>query len=77
MRLANEVEVGLGSSVWSSDRAKAIEVAARLEAGTTWINSHGGLHPMIPFGGVKQSGYGREFGVEGLQAVANQHVISG
>ncbi len=75
--LANELEVGLGSSVWSSDRAKALEVAARLEAGTTWINSHGGLHPMIPFGGAKQSGYGREFGVLGLKAVAEPHVISG
>ncbi len=75
--LANELEVGLGSSVWSSDRAKALEVAARLQAGTTWINSHGGLHPMVPFGGAKQSGYGREFGVEGLKAVAEPHVISG
>ena len=77
IRLANELEVGLGSSVWSSDRAEALRVAARLEAGTTWINSHGGLHPMIPFGGIKHSGYGREFGVEGLKAVANPHVISG
>ncbi|SJN13264.1 Aldehyde dehydrogenase [Leucobacter sp. 7(1)] len=77
VRLANELEVGLGSSVWSSDRAKALEVAARLQAGTTWINSHGALHPMIPFGGAKQSGYGREFGVEGLKAVAEPHVISG
>ena len=75
--LANELEVGLGSSVWSSDRANALAVAARLQAGTTWINSHGGLHPMIPFGGAKQSGYGREFGVEGLKAVAEPHVISG
>ncbi|WP_125100022.1 aldehyde dehydrogenase family protein [Leucobacter chromiireducens] len=77
VRLANELEVGLGSSVWSSDRAQALAVAARLQAGTTWINSHGGLHPMIPFGGAKQSGYGREFGVEGLKAVAEPHVISG
>lgn len=77
VRLANELEVGLGSSVWSSDRSKALEVAARMQAGTTWINSHGGLHPMIPFGGAKQSGYGREFGVEGLKAVAEPHVISG
>ncbi len=75
--LANELEVGLGSSVWSSDRAAALAVASRLQAGTTWINSHGGLHPMIPFGGAKQSGYGREFGVEGLKAVAEPHVISG
>lgn len=77
VRLANELEVGLGSSVWSSDRQRALAVAARLQAGTTWINSHGGLHPMIPFGGAKQSGYGREFGVEGLKAVAEPHVISG
>ena len=77
VKLANELEFGLGSSVWSSDRARALEVAARLQAGTTWINSHGGLHPMIPFGGAKQSGYGREFGVAGLKAVAEPHVISG
>ncbi|CAG7607680.1 aldehyde dehydrogenase family protein [Leucobacter soli] len=75
--LANELEVGLGSSVWSSDRSKALAVASRLQAGTTWINSHGGLHPMVPFGGAKQSGYGREFGVMGLKAVAEPHVISG
>ena len=77
IRLANELEVGLGSSVWSGDREEALRVAARLQAGTTWINSHGGLHPMVPFGGAKQSGYGREFGVEGLKAVAEPHVISG
>ncbi len=77
VRLANELEVGLGSSVWSADRNAALAVASRLQAGTTWINSHGGLHPMVPFGGAKQSGYGREFGVEGLKAVAEPHVISG
>lgn len=74
---ANALEFGLGSSVWSNDRSKALEVASRLQAGTTWINSHGGLHPMVPFGGAKKSGYGREFGVEGLKAVAEPHVISG
>ena len=77
IRLANELEVGLGASVWSSDRAKALEIVPRLQAGTVWINSHGGLHPMIPFGGAKQSGYGREFGVEGLKAVAEPQVVSG
>jgi acyl-CoA reductase-like NAD-dependent aldehyde dehydrogenase len=46
-------------------------------AGTVWINSHGGAHPMIPFGGVKKSGYGLEFGVEGLKAVAVPQVING
>ncbi|WP_022890799.1 aldehyde dehydrogenase family protein [Agromyces italicus] len=75
--LANELEVGLGASVWSSDRDEARRIAARLQAGTVWINSHGGLHPMVPFGGAKQSGYGREFGVEGLKAVAEPQVVSG
>ncbi|MFC5790964.1 aldehyde dehydrogenase family protein [Agromyces tardus] len=75
--LANEVEVGLGASVWSADRDRAREVAVRLEAGTVWINSHGGVHPMIPFGGVKQSGYGLEFGVEGLKSVSVPQVLNG
>ncbi len=77
IQLANESDFGLGASVWSADRDAAKEVAARLRAGTVWINSHGGLHPMVPFGGAKQSGYGREFGVEGLKAVAEAQVISG
>ncbi|SDC60266.1 Acyl-CoA reductase [Geodermatophilus telluris] len=75
--MANRLDVGLGASVWSSDRDAARTVAARLEAGTVWINSHGGVHPMVPFGGVKKSGYGLEFGVEGLKAVAVPQVVNG
>lgn len=67
---ANELEVGLGSSVWSSDADRAREVANRLIAGTTWINKHGAVDPRVPFGGVKKSGMGLEFGVEGLKQVA-------
>jgi phenylacetaldehyde dehydrogenase len=74
---ANGVDVGLGASVWSADRDKAKEIAARLEAGTVWINGHGGIHPMIPFGGAKHSGYGLEFGVEGLKSVSVPQVING
>jgi len=74
---ANGVDVGLGGSVWSADRDKAKEVAARIEAGTVWINGHGGIHPMIPFGGAKHSGYGLEFGVDGLKSVSVPQVISG
>ncbi|HWU45634.1 MAG TPA: aldehyde dehydrogenase family protein [Humibacter sp.] len=73
---ANGLDAGLGGSVWG-DRDQARSVAARLQAGTVWINSHGGVHPMIPFGGVKGSGYGLEFGVEGLKAVAVPQVING
>lgn len=74
---ANGVDVGLGASVWSSDPEAAREAASRMESGTVWINSHGGLHPMVPFGGVKSSGYGLEFGVEGLKSVAVTQVVSG
>ncbi|MEV1129967.1 aldehyde dehydrogenase family protein [Agromyces sp. NPDC049794] len=75
--MANGLEVGLGASVWSSDRDRAREIAARIEAGTVWINSHGGVHPMVPFGGAKQSGYGLEFGVEGLKALGVPQVVNG
>ena len=74
---ANGVDVGLGASVWSTNRVQAKEIAARLEAGTVWVNGHGGIHPMVPFGGAKHSGYGLEFGVEGLKSVSVPQVISG
>ena len=73
---ANGLDVGLGASVWG-ERDEARKVAARIQAGTVWINSHGGVHPMIPFGGHKSSGYGLEFGVEGLKSVAVPQVING
>ncbi|CAI3803855.1 aldehyde dehydrogenase family protein [Pseudarthrobacter sp. MM222] len=74
---ANALEVGLGASVWSSDLPAARAVAARIEAGTVWINKHGAVDPRIPFGGAKQSGYGLEFGVEGLKALGVPQVING
>jgi acyl-CoA reductase-like NAD-dependent aldehyde dehydrogenase len=73
---ANRLDVGLGASVWSSDVAQARAVAVRLQAGTVWINQHGAIHPMVPFGGVKGSGWGVEFGAEGLKAVTQPQVIS-
>ncbi|MGP6174181.1 aldehyde dehydrogenase family protein [Corynebacterium sp. A21] len=74
---ANALDVGLGASVWSADREKARAVAARIEAGTVWINSHGGLDPRVPFGGIKQSGYGIEFGAAGLKGLGVPQVING
>ncbi len=75
--MANALDVGLGASVWSPDLAEARKVAARIEAGTVWINKHGAVDPRVPFGGAKQSGYGLEFGVEGLKAVGVPQVING
>lgn len=73
---ANDSETGLGASVWSDDLDEAQKVAAQLEAGTVWINQHGAINPFVPFGGVKQSGYGVEFGIEGLKAVTVPKIIS-
>ncbi len=77
IRHANALETGLGASVWSSDRQKALTVAARIQAGTVWINSHGTIDPRIPFGGAKQSGYGLEFGLDGLKSLAQPQLIKG
>ena len=64
---ANASPFGLGGSVWSSDIEKAKRYACQLECGSVWINKHGAIQPNAPFGGVKQSGVGIEFGVEGLK----------
>jgi len=73
---ANRLDVGLGASVWGSDLEAARAVALRLHAGTVWINQHGVIHPLVPFGGSKRSGWGVEFGVEGLKSVSRPRVIS-
>ncbi|MDM0016420.1 aldehyde dehydrogenase family protein [Variovorax saccharolyticus] len=73
---ANRLDAGLGASVWSGDIDKARAVASRIRAGTVWINQHGAIHPMVPFGGVKRSGWGVEFGVDGLKSVTQPRVIS-
>ncbi|WP_299922433.1 aldehyde dehydrogenase family protein [uncultured Pelagimonas sp.] len=64
---ANASSMGLGGSVWSKDMDAAKKLALQFESGTVWINGHGGLNPNAPFGGVKQSGIGTEFGVDGLK----------
>ncbi|MDN4610433.1 aldehyde dehydrogenase family protein [Arthrobacter burdickii] len=74
--MANGLDVGLGASVWSSNVESALKVAARIEAGTVWINKHGTVDPRVPFGGVKTSGYGLEFGVEGLKHLGAPQAIS-
>ena len=64
---ANDNPNGLGGSVWSSNLDRAKEVALRLECGSVWINKHGAIQPNAPFGGVKGSGIGLSFGLEGLK----------
>jgi aldehyde dehydrogenase (NAD+) len=65
--MANDSTYGLGGGVWSADPEKALGVAKRLRTGTVWINEWHLISEKAPFGGYKQSGVGREFGVEGLR----------
>jgi acyl-CoA reductase-like NAD-dependent aldehyde dehydrogenase len=64
VELANDTPYGLASAVWTSDLRRAHTVARRLKAGTVWINDYFKLDPTMPFGGFKQSGVGREFGID-------------
>jgi acyl-CoA reductase-like NAD-dependent aldehyde dehydrogenase len=73
---ANALEVGLGGSVWGNDPTEAARYARELECGTAWANQHGTLHPMAPFGGVKCSGIGVEFNVDGLKEYTTVQVVN-
>ena len=65
---ANDTPYGLSGSVWSQDISIAHKMAMLIDAGQVSINCHAAVDPAIPFGGNKQSGWGREFGAEGLEA---------
>lgn len=76
---ANNSPNGLGGSVWSQNIERAREIAGRLECGSAWINHHAVIQPNAPFGGVKQSGFGVEFGEAGLKeftSIQTLHVYS-
>lgn len=75
IRQANDNPNGLGGSVWTNDEAKFRDIAGRMECGSVWRNKHGAIQPDAPFGGVKCSGVGVEFGKEGLLANTNIQVV--
>ncbi len=64
VRIANDSQFGLGSSIWTRDVARAHRVASKLEHGIVWVNDHHRLDPSSPWGGVRDSGHGREGGWE-------------
>ena len=66
LRIANSTEYGLGSGLWTRDLSRAHKMAREIRAGMVWINSYKRVNPGSPFGGVGQSGYGREMGFEAM-----------
>ncbi len=59
---ANDTPYGLGASIWSRDITTVHRLVPRIKAGTVWVNCHNYVDPNMPFGGFKQSGFGREHG---------------
>jgi len=72
---ANATEYGLGASIWGNDVDTASEIAQTLMAGSVWVNSHGTLSPDVPFGGMKESGVGRQMGECTLEGYTDVKVI--
>jgi succinate-semialdehyde dehydrogenase/glutarate-semialdehyde dehydrogenase len=78
LRLANDTPFGLGSSIWTSSMAAARRAVDELEAGYTWVNALVIAHDELPFGGTKQSGFGKEHGVEAfMQYTEEKSVVYG
>ena len=67
VKIANDSIYGLGGAVWSRDDDRALKVAEKLRTGTVWINEYHIMNEKVPFGGYKQSGIGREFGLDGIK----------
>ena len=71
LAMANALDYGLGAALWTSDLQRAETLARRIEAGAVFINGMVASDPRLPFGGVKQSGYGRELGLVGAREFTN------
>ena len=71
LTLANDTSFGLGSSLWSQDARRAEQLALRIDAGCTFVNSLVKSDPRLPFGGIKNSGFGRELSSQGIREFTN------
>jgi len=65
--IANDVRFGLAAAVWTSDIGRALRMSEKLQAGTVWVNTYRAVSFMAPFGGYKDSGLGRENGIDAIR----------
>lgn len=75
VRIANDSRFGLGGSVWTQDANRGEQIARRLECGSAFVNGLVKSDPRLPFGGVKQSGYGRELSHHGIREFVNVKTV--
>ncbi|WP_044495143.1 aldehyde dehydrogenase family protein, partial [Nesterenkonia massiliensis] len=75
LRIANSTQYGLMASVWTQDRERGRNFAEQIEAGMTFVNTHMDSSPEFPFGGVNNSGYGRENAEWALREFTNERLV--
>lgn len=76
IKIANSSPFGLGSAIFTQDKDEQEQAICDIEAGATFVNSMTGSNPLLPFGGIKRSGYGRELAAEGIRAFCNIKAVN-